>query len=399
VRWLAFGTYDVQAHPRVAVLLEGLADRGEEVDEVVRPLGLSTAARVDLVQRPWRLPLAAVRVLRCWGRLVAAAGPRLLGPGAAYDVVLVGYLGHFDVLLARALLAAARVRHPGRRRPVVVLDHLVSAAGTAADRGLAGAGGPKDRLLRAVDAAALRAADVVLVDTEQRLAELGPADRERTVVVPVGATREWFAAGAVHLSADRAAEPHVLRAIFVGLFTPLQGTTTIAEALALLPPPADAHSGIRVTLAGTGQDRPAARQRAGGAIGVTWVDWLPAADLPAVVRTFDVGLGIFGTTPKALAVVPTKVFQAAAAACAVVTSDTAPQRLSLGDAAVFVPPGDAPALARALTELAADPGEVRRLGAAAHDRAQAHFTGHAVVGPLLDRLRALRPDRAGGGQQ
>jgi glycosyltransferase involved in cell wall biosynthesis len=400
VRWLAFGTYDVQAHPRVAVLLEGLAARGEVVDEVVRPLGLSTAARVDLLQRPWRLPLAAVRVLGCWGRLVAAAGPRLLGPGAGYDVVLVGYLGHFDVLLARALLAAARVRHPARRRPVVVLDHLVSAAGTAADRGLAGGGGPKDRLLRAVDAAAVRAADVVLVDTEQRLAELGPADRERAVVVPVGATREWFAAGAAHLSAAAAAEPHALRAIFVGLFTPLQGTTTIAEALALLPPPpADGHGGIRVTLAGAGQDLAAARQRAGGVVGVTWVDWLPATDLPAVVRTFDVGLGIFGTTPKALAVVPTKVFQAAAAACAVVTSDTAPQRLSLGDAAVFVPAGDARALAQALTELAADPGEVRRLGAVAHERAQAHFTGHAVVAPLLDRLRALRPDRAGGEPQ
>jgi glycosyltransferase involved in cell wall biosynthesis len=390
VRWLAFGTYDVQAHPRVAVLLEGLADRGEVVDEVVEPLGLSTAARVDLLQRPWRLPMAVARVLGCWVRLVASAGPRLLGPGAGYDAVLVGYLGHFDVLLARALLAAARVRHPARRRPVLVLDHLVSAAGTAADRGLAGGGGAKDRLLRAVDAAALRAADVVLVDTEQHLNELRLADRERAVVVPVGATREWFAAGTAHLSKAGAVEPHPLRAIFVGLFTPLQGTTTIAEALALLSPTAAGRRGIRVTLAGNGQELAAARQRAGGAVGVTWVDWLPAAELPAVVASFDVGLGIFGTTPKARAVVPTKVFQAAAAACAVVTSDTAPQRLSLGDAAVFVPAGDAHALADALTELAADPDRVRRLGAAAHERAQAHFTGHAVVAPLLDRVRELR---------
>ena len=38
-------------------------------------------------------------------------------------------------------------------------------------------------------------------------------------------------------------------------------------------------------------------------------------------------------------VVPNKVFQGAAAGCAVVTSDTAPQRRALGDAAVFVPAG------------------------------------------------------------
>ena len=52
--------------------------------------------------------------------------------------------------------------------------------------------------------------------------------------------------------------------------------------------------------------------------------------------------------------VPNKVFQGAAAGCAVVTSDTAPQRRVLGDAAVLVPPGDPAALAEALRSLAAD---------------------------------------------
>ena len=52
--------------------------------------------------------------------------------------------------------------------------------------------------------------------------------------------------------------------------------------------------------------------------------------------------------------VPNKVFQGAAAGCAIVTSDTAPQRRVLGDAAILVPPGDADALAAALLRLAAD---------------------------------------------
>jgi glycosyltransferase involved in cell wall biosynthesis len=372
VRWLAFGTYDVQAHPRVAVLLEGLVDHGQIVEEVVHPLGLSTAARVRLVQQPWRLPLAAARLLRCWARLVRDAGPLLMTP-PAYDAVLVGYLGHLDVLLARLLITVGRARRPRQGRPVLVLDHLVSAAGTAGDRGLASPGGLKHRALRALDAAALWAADVVLVDTEQRLTELTERGRRRAVVVPVGATREWFIAGAAHTAGS---EP--MRAIFVGLFTPLQGTLTIAEALTRAP--------CLATLAGSGQDLAASRQIVGSAPGVTWIDWVPAAELPALVSSFDVGLGIFGTTPKALSVVPTKVFQAAAAGCAVVTSDTVPQRVSLGDAAIFVPPGDPQALADALSALAADRSEVERLGAAAFARAQAEFTAHAVVSPMIERV-------------
>jgi glycosyltransferase involved in cell wall biosynthesis len=390
VRWLAFGTYDVQAHPRVAVLLEGLTDHGEDVDEVVEPLGLSTAQRVALVQRPWRLPLVATRIGGRWVRLVVRTAPHLFGPDRPpYDAVLVGYLGHVDVLLARALLAIARLRHPHRPRPLLVLDHLVSAAGTASDRGLAGAGGLKDRLLSALDAAALRAADVVLVDTAERLPELTARARARAVVVPVGATRAWFDAGAAAIASGTArvaAPARPLRVIFVGLFTPLQGAETIARALAELAG-AGAVGGIECTLCGRGQDHAAAQQIAAGVPGVTWLDWIDADELPTAVSAHDVGLGIFGTTPKGTRVVPTKVFQAAAAGCVVVTSDTAPQRLSLEDAALYVPPGDPSALAQTLLRLASDRPEVERLRAAAFAHAQANYTAYAVVAPLIEHWK------------
>ncbi len=110
-----------------------------------------------------------------------------------------------------------------------------------------------------------------------------------------------------------------------------------------------------------------------------WLDWVPAAELPALVAAHDVCLGIFGTGDKALRVVPNKVFQGAAAGCAVVTSDTAPQRRVLGDAAVLVPPGDADALADALLGLAGDREAAGR--AAAHAaRALAVEAVHARAG-------------------
>jgi glycosyltransferase involved in cell wall biosynthesis len=97
-------------------------------------------------------------------------------------------------------------------------------------------------------------------------------------------------------------------------------------------------------------------------------------------------LGIFGVTPKALRVVPNKVFQGAAAGCAIVTSDTGPQRSALGAAAEFVPPGDPVALADALRRLADDGERLARLRRASAERAGRSFAPSAVVTELRARL-------------
>jgi glycosyltransferase involved in cell wall biosynthesis len=377
MRILVFGTYDTAAHPRVGIIADGLRDHGCEVAECNVPLGLDTAARVRMLAQPWRVPLLLLRLARCWLTLAVRAR-RMPRP----DVVLVGYLGHFDVRLARLLF----------RRTPIVLDHLIGASDTARDRQLSG--GFRQVLLRAVDSGALRAATVIVVDTEEHLAVLPPEHRDRGVVVPVGAPDAWFAAagspdgdGALErvnpaagaAGADGAAEP--VRVVFYGLFTPLQGTPVIGAALAAL-----AGAPIEVTMIGGGQDEAAARQAAAGNTAVRWLPWVPAAELPALVAGHDVCLGIFGTGPKALRVVPNKVYQGAAAGCAVVTSDTDPQRRMLGDAAVLVPPGDAAALAGALRALAADRGALAAKRRAARALAREQFTPARVVEPLLKVL-------------
>lgn len=100
MRLLFLGTYDAAAHPRVRVLRDGLAERGATVREVNAPLGLSTADRVGILRNPLLLPALAWRIARCWAALWRrSAGFRR--PGQRPDAVVVGYLGHFDVLLAR----------------------------------------------------------------------------------------------------------------------------------------------------------------------------------------------------------------------------------------------------------------------------------------------------------
>lgn len=357
---LVFGTYDVSMHPRVGTLAEGLRASGVTVTECNAPLGLSTAARVDMLARPWRAASLVARLARRWTALARSAR-RLPKP----DVVLVGYLGHFDVHLARLLF----------RRAQLVLDHLVGASDTARDRGLDG--GPRQAVLRWIDAAALGAADVIVVDTEEHQATLPKPARARSVVVPVGAPAAWFAAAGV--PAPRAPGP--LRVVFYGLYTPLQGAPVIGTALARL-----AGTGIEVTMIGTGQDLAAAQAAARGHAAVSWLDWVPAAELPTLVASHDVCLGIFGTGPKALRVVPNKVFQGAAAGCAVVTSDTPPQRRALGDAALLVPPGDPEMLAAALLRLANHPDELTELRSRARRLADARFAPGQVVTPMLQSL-------------
>lgn len=365
VKVLGFGTYDTRVHPRAGILLDGLRGHGDDVSELNVPLGLDTEARVAILRQPWRLPVLAVRLLACWARLVLRAR-RLATPPEA---VLVGYLGHFDVLLARGLF----------RRTTIVLDHLISAADTAADRGERGS--VKGRLLAALDSAALGAADVVLVDTDEHATLLPARHRSKAVVVPVGAPAEWFRRG----PPEHPPRAGPLRVLFFGLFTPLQGTPVIGRALGLL---AD-QPAVAAVMVGGGQDLAESRAAAAANPRVQWRDWVPPAELPALAADSDVCLGIVGTTPKAGRVVPNKVFQGAAAGCALVTSDTPPQRRLLGDAALFVPAGDAAALAAALRELAADRAGVAALRSAAAALAESAFRPTAVVVPLRSRLLAV----------
>ena len=380
MRIIAFGTYQADSHPRVRVLIEGLRAHGHEVVEINEPLGLTTAQRVSMLRRPWTAPLLALALLRTWTRLArrGRAERRRTRP----DAVLVGYLAHFDVHLA------ARVF----RGSTIVLDHLIFAAGTAVDRGASP--GLVTRALQQIDRRALAAADVIVVDTAEHAASVPAEFSDRVVVAPVGADAAWFAAGQQAIGEPAADEP--VDVVFFGLYTPLQGAVVIGQALGELARRGFGADRIRVTMIGTGQDLPAARQAAGAAAPATWIDWVPAAELPAVVATHHVALGIFGTTAKAANVVPNKVYQSAAAGCAIVTSDTAPQHRALDGNAELVPAGDPKELAAALAALVGDRELLAARRRQARQAAVDSFSAGAVVEGLAAKLRAVSTAKTAG---
>jgi glycosyltransferase involved in cell wall biosynthesis len=360
VRIIGFGTYDRDKHPRVGILLDGLRQLGDDVSECNEPLGFSTAQRVAMLGKPWLAYRLILRLVRRWYSLTT----RRIRLGRSPDVVVVGYLGHFDVILARLLFP----------RTVIALDLLIFAGDTAIDRGVRK--GPKLALLGLLDRIAVSCASLVILDTEEHALLLPERQRGKAVIAPVGSPDEWFAPPSELPAADG------LRVLFFGLFTPLQGAPVVGEAVAAL----SQELSITVTMVGSGQDRDETRRRAGDDQRIIWHDWVEPAELRALARNHHVCLGIFAASPKAIRVTPNKVFQGAAAGCAVLTSDTPPQRRSLGDAGLFVPVADPPALAEALRFLATEPNEVRRLRAAAYRRAEQEFRPESVARPLRDAL-------------
>ncbi len=268
-------------------------------------------------------PRTALRLARAELRLFRR-------PPARYDAVIVGYPGHFDLPAARRAARGAPV----------LFNPLVSLADTlVSDRGRFRTGSLPARALEFVDRRALRAADIVVADTEQHarfLAEL--ADLERVEVCFVGAEERVFRPGP-----PGSVFTH---ALFVGKLIPLHGLETILKAARLAPE-------LPFRIVGSGQLAALLEQRPEN---VEWVRWVEYEQLAGELHAAGAALGIFGRSEKAARVIPNKAFQALACGTPLVTADTPAARELLvdGESALLVPPGDASGLASALRRLATD---------------------------------------------
>ena len=378
IRACLFGTY-TSTHPANRLLVHALAAAGCELTICHEPLWERTRDKMasffggrSLARLGFSYAGAAARLSGRWRHL-----PRP-------DIVVTGFNGQLDVLLARRL-AGTRAR--------LVFAPLVTLSETLVDdRRVYRRGGLKARLITGLDRRTLRVADLVLLDTEAHRTYVAERlyPRCRSATLYVGA-EPIFAPGPEPVRP--AGDP--LRVLFYGQYVPLHGVRTIVEAAALL----GRASGIEFTMIGTGPERAVATEaaEARGCTHVHFEDWVPYEELPERLRESDVALGIFGTTSKARIVIPTKVYQAAASGRAVVTGETPAIRevFTPGTHLLTVPRGDPGALAGALRQLRDDPPRRRALGSAAASLL-ADELDYAAQGARLRRvLTAAFPELAG----
>jgi hypothetical protein len=287
VKVLYYGTYD-PAHPRNVNAIAALREAG-----------------VDVVERQASVRRGGVR-----GALsVLAAESRLLVPRRGdFDVVIVGYPGHFDVPRARRLATD---------KPLVfdavlsLEDELVTVRRRFRPRSTAAT------VLRAVDLRALRLPDLVVCGTDAEARFLQTLGAKRVASVFLGADEDlyrhpWsptYPFTAVHFASPHAAD---------------QSVDVVRAAAAQVDVP------VRVAVPGE----------------------IEPDDLGIAVAHAGIVLANFRESRA----IPATVFDALATGAPVVTADTEATRELLrdGESALLVPPGDPSALGAAIRRLAED---------------------------------------------
>ena len=206
-------------------------------------------------------------------------------------------------------------------------------------------------------------------------------DTSTTNVIASGVASPQLQRTRAALRADLALDEDAVVVLFVAALRPEKRVDLFLDAVTA------AHardSRIRGVIVGAGSEYGWARERCATTESVTALGH--RTDVPELIHAADVVCLTSDTEALPLA-----VLEAMAGARPVVATDVG----GVSDAVVhdvtgfLVPPGDAGAIARAVTTLAADPPLVARLGQGGRERYEAFFTLDRMVDAHLDLFRNL----------
>lgn len=368
-----FGTYRAK-FVRNSILIDGLRAQGVTIIECHSPLWRGISDREEVASGAWRSPAFWWRIVVAYLRLLRryyAVGP--------YDVMLIGYPGHFDVYLARLLTKL-------RRRPLA-LDVLMSLHLIAEERGLTAKAPWTARLLFGLEKFGLALPDLLIIESEayeNYLCDKYGLNHARFFHVPHGTCDRLFQPRDIVPMQDLR-----FRVTYHGLFLLSHGLEFVIQAAALLRERTDIHFDFY----GEGPQEPAIRKMIDelGLPNVTLHGLVPFDQLLERLSRSDIVLGVFGRTRQSEYTIQNKIWEGLAMARPVITSDTETirQYLRHGEEVYLIEPGTPEALAVAITSLAADPTLCARLAAGGHARYRQSHSPAALGARLLQGLQRL----------
>lgn len=299
-----FGTYRKE-YSRNKIMIAALRSAGVEVKECHVSLWHGIEDRVNITIGGWRSPKFWWRAIKAYIKLLWQY--QKVGE---YDVLMVGYSGQVDVFLARILADL-------KKKPLV-WDVFMSLYLIAIERKLDQKKHSSVKLIRGIEARALRKPDLLIQDTAEYVKwfqqEYG-INPERFRLVPTGADDRIFKP--LPPSAKNDGLFHVL---YYGTFIPNHGTLDIVKAAQIL----QGDRKIIFDMIGDGPERSAAEEFVlnNGLENVRFYEWMPQENLLEHINTADVCLGAFGDTPQSLMTVQNKIYECMAVGKVVITGDS-----------------------------------------------------------------------------
>lgn len=296
------------------------------------------------------------------------AFPRLLAQ--PYDLVFIGFYGQFLAPAVRPFTKAPIVFHP-----------LISTYETLVfDRKKVAQNSIPAKLAYTLDTAACRAADHILLDTENNAAyisKLLDIPREKFSTIFVGSDEHAFYPRPARQTGSR----HLV--IYQGSFLPLHGVDVIIQAAKLL----DEHKNIRFRLFGDGPERKRIDQMI-ESLCISNIEFHPAIsqkEMAEQLAEASVCLGgHFGPSEKAARVIAGKTFQDIAMGKATIVGENAANHELLTHRfdSWFCPMNDPHALAEAVLTLVENADLREKIG----QNARQTFLQHASLQALAPKI-------------
>ncbi len=234
-----------------------------------------------------------------------------------------------------------------------------------------------------------RRADHLVVNSPGFIEHVKARGARQVTLIPNGADVSMF-----HPEEDGRAfrGRYGLDAGFVALYAGAHGLSNDLDVLL------DAAAQIRgadvqIVLLGDGKEKPrlVARTQAEGLTNVVFIASLPKQQMPAALAAVDACIAILKPIEAYKTTYPNKVFDYMAAGRPVVLAIDGVIRevVEAAGCGVFVPPGDAPAMAEALRDLAAAPERCRTMGQAGRRYVERLFNRATLAEKLAAVLESL----------
>ncbi|HUQ63773.1 MAG TPA: glycosyltransferase family 4 protein [Acidimicrobiales bacterium] len=304
----------------------------------------------------------------------AVLGGRAVGPA---DVVVVSSPTFFSIFSAWALARAKNARFVVEVRdlwPAIFVELGVLREGLVL------------RVLEALERAAYRAADAVVVVTNgfrDHVVGRGiPPDKVHTV--PNGADLAFFSSPVVAKTTS-----DISTVLYLGAHGISHGLDSVVDAAAKLQ-----GEPIEFVLVGEGATKAAVAERV-ERIGLANVRMLPAVprrEVPALLAAADICLVPLRDVPLFETFIPSKMFEYLAAGRPVVGAVRGEAaRILVAAGAVVVDPEDAGAIADAIRALAADRARREEMGRQGREYVTAHYDRRRLAARYRELLGALAP--------